>query len=51
MSWRARLLVVAATTLGVLVAAWIYLPDFREGVGILWEDGTKLAEERLAGGG
>jgi len=45
--WRFRLGVVAAAFVAVLVAAWVYLPDFKDGVVALWGDGKSEARERL----
>lgn len=45
--WRFRLGVVAIAFVVVLVAAWIYLPDFREGVAALWGDGKTEVKERM----
>lgn len=40
--WKARLVLIALVTVGVVVAAWIYLPDFRDGLIVVWAD-TKAA--------
>lgn len=40
--WRARLVLIGLVTAAMLVAAWVYLPDFREGLVIVWGD-TKAA--------
>lgn len=46
-SWKARAVITGLAFVAVLAAAWVYLPDFRDGVSALWGDAKDEASERL----
>ena len=45
--WKARLVLIALVTVGLIVAAWVYLPDFREGLVVVWGDAKAALVARL----
>jgi hypothetical protein len=46
MSWRGRIASTVLGVVGVLVAAWVWMPDFRDGIGVLWGDLSSQAGPR-----
>ena len=46
--WRAWVVIVLVAMSAVLVGAWVYVPDFREALDLVWGEARAWAARKLA---
>jgi predicted PurR-regulated permease PerM len=45
--WRAKLLMIVLAFVAVVAAAWVYVPELKDGAGVLWGDAKTEAKQRM----